>query len=54
LFNQCDQFHYWSLHPGGANFCLGDGSVLFLSYDVNPIVQRAMTARAGGDVFAAP
>jgi prepilin-type processing-associated H-X9-DG protein len=54
LFNQCDQFHYWSLHPGGANFCLGDGSVRFLSYDVNPIVQRAMATRAGGEVFDAP
>jgi prepilin-type N-terminal cleavage/methylation domain-containing protein/prepilin-type processing-associated H-X9-DG protein len=54
LFNQCDQFHYWSLHPGGANFCLGDGSVRFLSYDMNPIVQRAMATRAGGEVFNAP
>lgn len=54
LFNQCDQFHYWSLHTGGANFCLGDGSVRFLRYDVNPIVQRAMATRAGGEVFDAP
>jgi prepilin-type N-terminal cleavage/methylation domain-containing protein/prepilin-type processing-associated H-X9-DG protein len=54
LFNQCDQFHYWSLHPSGANFCLGDGSVRFLSYDINPIVQRALATRAGAEVFDAP
>jgi prepilin-type N-terminal cleavage/methylation domain-containing protein/prepilin-type processing-associated H-X9-DG protein len=54
LFNQCDQFHYWSLHSGGANFCLGDGSVRFLSYDTNPVVQRAMATRAGNEVFDAP
>jgi prepilin-type N-terminal cleavage/methylation domain-containing protein/prepilin-type processing-associated H-X9-DG protein len=54
ILNQCDQFHYWSLHPGGANFCLGDGSVRFVSYDTNPIVQRAMATRNGGEVFDAP
>jgi prepilin-type N-terminal cleavage/methylation domain-containing protein/prepilin-type processing-associated H-X9-DG protein len=52
--NQCDQFHFWSLHPGGANFCMGDGSVHFLSYDTSPIVQRAMATRAGGEVFDEP
>ena len=52
--NQCDQFHYWSLHEGGANFCLGDGSVRFLTYGTSPIVQRAMATRAGGEVFDAP
>jgi prepilin-type processing-associated H-X9-DG protein len=54
LNNQCDQFHYWSLHTGGANFCMGDGSVRFLSYGVSPIVQRAMATRAGGEVFDLP
>jgi prepilin-type N-terminal cleavage/methylation domain-containing protein/prepilin-type processing-associated H-X9-DG protein len=54
LPNQCDQFHYWSLHAGGANFCLADGSVRFLTYDTSPIVQRAMATRAGGEAFDAP
>jgi len=52
--NQCDQFHYWSLHSGGSNFCLGDGSVRFLTYGTSPIVQRAMATRDGGEVFDAP
>jgi prepilin-type processing-associated H-X9-DG protein len=54
LDNQCDQFHYWSLHNGGANFVLGDGSVRFLSYSTSPIVQRAMATRNGGEVFDVP
>ena len=52
--NVCDSFHYWSLHSGGANFCLGDASVRFLSYGMSPIVQRAMATRNGGEVFDAP
>ena len=52
--NHCDQFHYWSLHEGGANFCLGDGSVRFLTYSTSPIIQRAMATRDGGEVFDAP
>ncbi len=52
--NQCDQFHFWSLHQGGSNFLLGDGSVHFLNYSISPIVQRAMATRAGGEVFDAP
>jgi prepilin-type N-terminal cleavage/methylation domain-containing protein/prepilin-type processing-associated H-X9-DG protein len=54
LTNQCDVFHYWSLHAGGANFCMGDGSVRFLTYGISPIVQRAMATRAGGEAFDAP
>jgi prepilin-type N-terminal cleavage/methylation domain-containing protein/prepilin-type processing-associated H-X9-DG protein len=54
LINQCDQFHYWSLHSGGANFCMGDGSIRFLNYNISPIVQRALATRAGGEVFDMP
>ncbi len=54
LNNQCDQFHYWSLHEGGANFCLGDGSVRFLPYSTSPIIQRAMATRAGGEAVQSP
>jgi prepilin-type N-terminal cleavage/methylation domain-containing protein len=54
LSNPCDQWHYFSLHAGGANFCLGDASVRFLSYSTNPFVQRALATRAGGEAVEAP
>src|SRR5205823_2814751 len=28
--NNCDQAHFWSTHPGGANFCVADGTVRFM------------------------
>jgi prepilin-type N-terminal cleavage/methylation domain-containing protein/prepilin-type processing-associated H-X9-DG protein len=41
---------YWSLHPGGCNFLLGDGSVRFIKETVNPTVFSALASRAGGEV----
>jgi prepilin-type N-terminal cleavage/methylation domain-containing protein len=52
--NACDQWHYYSLHTGGANFCLADASVRFLSYGMHPIVQRALATRNGQEVFDSP
>lgn len=46
--DQCDMFHFWSLHPGGANFLFVDGAVHFLPYSANPIMP-ALASRAGGE-----
>jgi prepilin-type N-terminal cleavage/methylation domain-containing protein/prepilin-type processing-associated H-X9-DG protein len=48
--NPCDQFHYYSLHPGGANFLYADGSVHFLSYGIQNEVMRALATMSGGEV----
>jgi prepilin-type N-terminal cleavage/methylation domain-containing protein/prepilin-type processing-associated H-X9-DG protein len=47
--NNCDQIHYWSMHPGGANFALADGSVRFITYESDALLP-ALASRAGGEV----
>jgi prepilin-type processing-associated H-X9-DG protein len=49
--NACHLNHFWSLHPGGANFAFADGSVRFLSYSADAILP-ALATRAGGEVVS--
>jgi prepilin-type N-terminal cleavage/methylation domain-containing protein/prepilin-type processing-associated H-X9-DG protein len=46
----CDAAHYWSFHPGGAQFLMGDGSVRMIKYTNNSILP-ALSTRSGGEVF---
>jgi prepilin-type N-terminal cleavage/methylation domain-containing protein/prepilin-type processing-associated H-X9-DG protein len=48
--DNCDQTHFWSLHPYGANFLFADGSVRFLSYNADPVLP-ALVTRAGSEVL---
>lgn len=48
-FDQCSSMHFWSLHPGGANFVIADGSVVFQNYDVDAILPDLAT-RSGGEI----
>src|SRR5262249_22200164 len=50
VFDDCDQMHFWSLHPGGANFALADGSVRFVSYTANSVLP-ALRTRSGGEIM---
>jgi prepilin-type N-terminal cleavage/methylation domain-containing protein/prepilin-type processing-associated H-X9-DG protein len=43
-----------SLHSGGANFCLADGSVCFIYESIDFTLYKALATRAGGDVAQAP
>jgi len=52
------RYHYWSLHPGGANWALVDGSVKFIGYEAggpedswSPSVIEAMGTRRGGETI---
>jgi prepilin-type N-terminal cleavage/methylation domain-containing protein/prepilin-type processing-associated H-X9-DG protein len=51
--NNCDMFHFWSNHTGGANFLFVDGAVHFLPYSAQPILS-ALATRAGGEAVSLP
>jgi prepilin-type processing-associated H-X9-DG protein len=53
ITNQCDMFHFWSLHVGGANFAFADGSVHFLAYSASSVLP-ALASGAGGEVVQLP
>jgi prepilin-type processing-associated H-X9-DG protein len=46
-----DSIGFRSLHPGGANFCLGDGSVKFLTDDLDPYTYMALASIRGGETL---
>jgi prepilin-type processing-associated H-X9-DG protein len=48
--NPCDQVHFYSLHTGGGNFAMGDGSVRFYDYAMDEVLPQFCT-RNGGEVF---
>jgi prepilin-type N-terminal cleavage/methylation domain-containing protein len=50
LENPCDQDHFWSLHAGGGNWTMTDGSVHFIPYNVSPAVIDQLVTRDQGEV----
>jgi prepilin-type processing-associated H-X9-DG protein len=50
--NQVYNFAFKSKHPGGANFCLSDGSVRFVKQTVNPRTYAALSTRGRGEVIS--
>ena len=50
----CDVMHYWSLHAGGANFLMADGSVRLIAYDIDSDVLRAAATRDGSESAQLP
>ncbi|MEZ6088594.1 MAG: DUF1559 domain-containing protein [Pirellulaceae bacterium] len=42
---------FGSLHPGGAQFCLGDGSVRFLTETIEPKLYENLGHRADGEMM---
>jgi prepilin-type N-terminal cleavage/methylation domain-containing protein len=45
----CDAGHFWSFHPLGAMFLMGDGSTRMIPYAANPQLP-ALSTRNGGEV----
>jgi prepilin-type processing-associated H-X9-DG protein len=53
LDQQCDLFHFWSLHSGGGHFLFAGGSVRFLTYSADSLLP-ALATRSGGEPAAPP
>lgn len=47
---QCDLFHFWSLHSSGAHFAFADSSVHFLSYASHNEILPAIATRNGEEI----
>ncbi len=45
--------NFRSLHPGGANFLFGDGSVRFIKETIHPEAYMGLSTIAGGEVLSA-
>jgi prepilin-type N-terminal cleavage/methylation domain-containing protein/prepilin-type processing-associated H-X9-DG protein len=48
------RFHFWSYHPGGAYFLLVDGSVQYLTYNIDYHLFQALSTRAGREAVTVP
>jgi hypothetical protein len=50
---QCDLFHFWSLHSGGGHFLFASGAVRFLAYSADELLP-ALATRSGGEPAILP
>jgi prepilin-type N-terminal cleavage/methylation domain-containing protein/prepilin-type processing-associated H-X9-DG protein len=53
LYKEFGQWGFRSLHPGGAQFLFGDGSVKFLKESINLVTYQALGTRYGREVISA-
>ena len=49
-----DLYKFWSYHPGGVLFGMGDGSVRFVSYNTDYNILVAIATRDGGESAQLP
>jgi len=52
--NTIDKYSMGGAHPSGLNICFGDGSIHFISWDVDPITYNRWGNRRDGNPVDAP
>jgi prepilin-type N-terminal cleavage/methylation domain-containing protein/prepilin-type processing-associated H-X9-DG protein len=52
--DNCSFNHFWSYHTGGANFCMGDGTVRFFPYSSATTALTAASTFNGNETFTMP
>lgn len=52
--NRCAVTHFWSMHSGGGNWAMGDGSIRFFAYAAGTTVLPQMASRDGGETIQEP
>jgi prepilin-type N-terminal cleavage/methylation domain-containing protein/prepilin-type processing-associated H-X9-DG protein len=50
----CHSNHFYSVHPGGGNWLMGDGSVRFINYVAQPLINNDLATRSGGETGQLP
>ncbi|KKK59507.1 hypothetical protein LCGC14_3033710, partial [marine sediment metagenome] len=56
-FDRAEWWNWWGFssdHPGGAPFCMADGSVQFLDEEIDYPLYRALSTKAGGESVEFP
>lgn len=53
LGDECDAFHYWSLHSGGAHFLMVGGATPYFRYSAKDVLP-ALATRAGHEPAQLP
>ena len=51
---QVDLMHFWSWHPGGCQFAMGDASVRFFRYGTSFALLNRLATRKGGETVTLP
>jgi prepilin-type N-terminal cleavage/methylation domain-containing protein/prepilin-type processing-associated H-X9-DG protein len=51
FINCSNEVAFYAFHQGGANACLADGSVRFLTTSIDPVTFAALCTKAGGEVI---
>jgi hypothetical protein len=53
IINIWNEHNPYSFHPQGVSYVRGDGSVSFMSQDIDPAIYVAMVSRYGGESLSA-